>query len=184
MGRLEFLQVFRDGAAEFGQPGRCTVRLFVYGFVCLCRGVTVVRRNVDHARVGSGAFGRLQQCIDQSGRGSMRCRAEDGGLRHLGNPLLDRTLQVKAGVRVRAGQVRECFADTLSRLAVRHHGRQLEPRVCGDQTQQLAGNVAGTTEHNGWNRAVHWGVFTLIASITRSPSAAPSVIALNADTPI
>src|SRR5688572_10288604 len=65
----------------------------------------------------------------------------------------------------------------------------------GDQAQQLAGYIAGATEHNDWyffaedlhfthsTASVIARGFSFSASITQSPSAAPSVIALNAATP-
>src|ERR1700748_1068175 len=83
--------------------------------------------------------------------------------------------------------MRERTSHGFARLAVRHDRGELELWVPGNETQQLSGHVAGAAEHDCWNpRRAHDATpaFTPIASITRSPSAAPSVIALNAATPI
>src|SRR5262249_9732557 len=95
---------------------------------------------------------------------------------------------------VHAREMRKGFAHRLAGLAVRHHRRQLELRMPRDQAQQLAGHIAGTAEHDRGNLAVrvrHAAAPSATrvlpesptASITRSPSAAPLLMALNADTP-
>src|SRR5207247_2341182 len=82
-----------------------------------------------------------------------------------------------------ADEMRECLRYALARLAVRHDRGQLELRVAGDQAQQLPGDVAGSTENDSGYLRAHCGAFTPMASITRSPSAAPLVMALKAETP-
>src|SRR5262245_65742374 len=90
--------------------------------------------------------------------------------------------------------MRKGFAHRLARLAVRHHTRQLELRMPGDQAQQLAGHIAGAAEHNRRNlagRVRHAAAPSATrvlpasptASITQSPRAAPLLIALKARTP-
>src|SRR3569833_246219 len=102
---------------------------------------------------------------------------------NLRNQLLVLSLRLEPRVGVRAGQVRKCLDDALARLAVRHDGRQLELRMTGNQAQQLARNIAGPPQDNGWDARAHCGAFTPIASMTRSPRAAPFVMALKAGTP-
>ena len=50
----------------------------------------------------------------------------------------------------------------LARLAVRHHRSQLECGCAGDQAQQLAGDIAGAAENDGWD----------LSSLTRRPPGA------------
>src|ERR1700739_3661295 len=75
----------------------------------------------------------------------------------------------------------------LARLTVRHDGGELELGMPGNEAQQFSGHIAGAAQNDSRNPCrAHDATpaFTPIASITRSPSAAPSVIALNAATPI
>src|SRR5690242_19680518 len=92
--------------------------------------------------------------------------------------------------------MRKRFADRFAWLAIRHHRRKLEVRMTRDQPQQLAGDIAGATEDDRGNlcflsvrHAAAPSAATVTcdprptASITRSPTAAPLLIALNAETP-
>src|SRR6185437_7763740 len=128
-------------------------------------------------------LGALQQRIDQCRRRPMGSGAEDGRLRQLRDELFDGRLRLKARVAICAHQVRERLRDTLPWLAVGHDCRKFHLRVACDEAQQLACHVPRATEHDGWNGLAHCGAFTPNASITRSPRAAPSVIALKAGTP-
>src|SRR5882757_8137043 len=104
-------------------------------------------------------------------------------LRHFGQQHLNVPLGPEARVGIHTGEVWKCFRYALTRLAVRHDGSQLELRMAGDEAQQLACNIAGSTQNNGGDPCGHCGAFTPIASMTRSPSAAPFVMALKAGTP-
>src|SRR3954463_1829387 len=113
----------------------------------------------------------------------MRCGREQRRLRGFGQQIFNIRLRLEACIRVRACQVRESLDYALARLAVRHYGSQLKPRMAGNQAQQLACNIAGPTQDDRRNARRHCGAFTPIASMTRSPRAAPFVMALNAETP-
>src|SRR5262249_25108248 len=128
----------------------------------------------------------LQQTIDQRGGNTMWSRGKHGASRRLDEQLLDFRLRLEPGIREGAHQVRKRVSHRLARLAVRHHRRQLELRVSRNQAQHLTGPVAGAAEHDCWNSCTHAATpaLTPIASITRSPRAAPFVMALNAETPI
>src|ERR1700692_65938 len=83
--------------------------------------------------------------------------------------------------------MRKSISHRLARLTVRHDGGEFEVGMPRDETQQLPSYVARAAQNDGgYPRRAHDATpaFTPIASITRSPSAAPSVIALNAATPI
>src|SRR5689334_2409400 len=123
----------------------------------------------------------------------MRRGAEDRRLRQLRDQALHFVLRLELRSRIHAGEMRERLAYGFAGLAVRHHGRELEAWVTGDQAQQLAGYVAGAAEYDcrdfrvrsvrhaaapSTSRAVR-----PTASITLSPRAAPALIALNAATP-
>src|SRR3984957_8824937 len=116
----------------------------------------------------------------------MRSRREQRSLRRLDQQLLDLRLRLEHGIGKCIHQVRKRVRNRLSWLAIGHDRSELQLRMPGNQAQQLAGHIAGATENDCWNRRAHDATpaFTPIASITRSPSAAPSVIALNAATPI
>src|SRR3984893_9206188 len=55
--------------------------------------------------------------------------------------------------------------------------------MAGNQAHQPTGRLAGSTQDNSGYLRAHCGAFTPMASITRSPSEAPLVIALKAGTP-
>src|SRR5258706_11255882 len=88
--------------------------------------------------------------------------------------------------------MRKGLAHRLARLAVAHHAGQHEVRMPGDQPQQFAGHVAGSTEYQrGYARLGHQAALTITAlpvrpaaSMAASPSAAGLLIALNARTPV
>src|SRR5712671_7276737 len=79
--------------------------------------------------------------------------------------------------------MRKRFRHALARLAVRHDGGQIELRMPGNQAQQLPCDVTGPTQNDSGYLRAHRGAFTPMASITRSPSDAPLVMALKAGTP-
>src|SRR5213075_1404327 len=95
-------------------------------------------------------------------------------------------LRAEAQIGVGAGQVREGARHGLPRRTLRHHGRELEARVRGDEAQELPGYVAAAAEHHRRNPAAHCAAAagSPSASITRSPRAAPLLMALQAGTPI
>src|SRR5205085_9863970 len=118
--------------------------------------------------------------------GSVRGGREHGRGARRTHDLLRLRLGLEALIRVGAAEVRERRRQRLARLAVGHHRRELEARMRGDQAQPLAGPVAGTAEHHGGDAPAHCtaAAASPSASITRSPSAAPLPMALQAGTPI
>src|SRR6185312_6834505 len=80
--------------------------------------------------------------------------------------------------------MRKRLGHALAGLAVGHNSGQLEVWMAGYQPQQLTRDISGTTQNDCRDLRAHCAAtFTPIAWITRSPSAAPLVMALNADTP-
>src|SRR5689334_5021129 len=112
----------------------------------------------------------------------MRCGREHRRSGRFRQQLFDLRLRPEANIAVGACEVWKGLGDTLAGLAVGHDRRKLELRMTGEQAQQLSGNVTGAAEDDGRDLRAHCATFTPMASITRSPSAAPSVMALQAGT--
>src|SRR5579875_3570115 len=172
-------------AGELGEPARRAVLMPVDSLVVFGGAVAEVRRNVDYARPSPGALSRGEQPVDQRG-GAVRCGREDRRAPRPGKHRLDLGPRLESHAGIHAREVRERGRDRLAGLAVRQDACYLEDGVCGEQAQQLAGHVAAAAEDDRGNAlahaAAHFGSRPT-ASMTWSPSAAPSVSALNARTP-
>ncbi len=184
--RGELAQMLGHCAGEFGKPRRSGVWVLIHRRIGRGRRVAEVRGNIDDPGPATGARRAREQGVDEGRGHSVRGGREHRGLARPGEPLQGLPLRAEAQIGVGAGQVREGARHGLPRRTLRHHGRELEARVRGDQAQELPGYVAAAAEHHRRNPAAHCAAAagSPSASITRSPRAAPLLMALQAGTPI
>ncbi len=184
------VQVLGHRAGELLRPRGRSVRVPVDALVFREIGIAVIGRDVDHGGIGAGCLGLPQDRVDQRVGDAVRRGREHGGARlarHDVAGIRDGDVtQVPAGGR----EVREGLRDRLARLAVGGDRHQLEARMREREAQQFAGHVAGAAQDHGRRLRAHsdssreWATASRpTAVITRSPSAAPLVMALNAGTP-
>ena len=141
-------------------------------------------RGVTPALLGGG-----EQRVDERRRRPVRRGREQRRLRQPATASSHFCPRGEALLGIGARQMRKRRGERLAGLAVGHRRREPEVRMHGEQPQQLAGHVAAAAEHDCRNRrAQSAGIAPLLTARAprspRSPSAAPSLSALKAGTPI
>ena len=117
------------------------------------------------------ACGGRQQAIDDRGGHAVGRRGEQCAARRAAYQGLDLVEIREPQVRIGAAQMHERACDRSARLAIRKNGGDFELRMARDQTQQLAGHIAGAAQHDRGSRVAH-SAATLDSRTLRSPSPA------------
>ena len=153
--RRRFLQMLGHGAGEFTDSRRRAMRVLVDGFISRGARIAEVGRDIDAVHASAGRVGGREQAIDDGGGHAVRRGREQGAARCAAYEGLDLVEPGEFQVRIGAAQMRECARDGHTGLAVRQNGGHVELRMPRDQTQQLAGHIAGAAQHDGGSGNAH-----------------------------
>src|SRR5262245_2213222 len=191
--RLELAQMLRYRTGELREAARSAVRVLVDALVGCCRRIAEVSGDIDDAHAVARGIGAREQPVHESGGNTVWRRREERALALARDERTELLVRHERELRIGATQVRKGLGHRFAGLAVRHESLELEARMAGNQARQLPRHVAGAAEDETCSSRAHstaaasWACASGCArsprlAMTRSPSAAPSVMALNADT--